>query len=276
MEPGVGVTTGNSLTIGVGLDSIRHEISKIKLDAPGIKLGVIGAAGNIASVYASCLLGEVSEIRLLGSSSESGARKVEELAKDMLWSVFTGNDSRESGNPRSVTDVLKHVLLSGSHEDVSIRNRDGLWECYKENFGEKGPLRVASDLSEVKSCHVVIVCTNQSEPFLQSSHFTPGALVYDISVPANCTGELISNDQGIKVTFGGIAALPGDEDLPLKGFPLDKGQAYGCISETIVLGFEEWRGNYSFGPVTHTQVNHISELARKHGILFYKAKILSI
>jgi predicted amino acid dehydrogenase len=146
-----------------------------------------------------------------------------------------------------------------------IPDQHALWREYQAEFEEAPPIKVISSLEAVKSCNVVIVSTNQGEPFLETCHFNPGTLVYDISIPTNCTDELIHNNKGIRVIFGGIAELPGHEKIGVIGLPLEKGFAYGCISETLILGFENWQDHFSYGPISTQQVELIGKMARSHG-----------
>ena len=90
--------------------------------------------------------------------------------------------------------------------------------------------------------------------------------ICDISVPVNCTPELLDNDKDISVILGGVAQLPHGEKLPIKGFPLGQGKVFGCLGETLLLGMEGREISFSFGRITCQQIDEIAQIARKHGV----------
>ena len=53
--PGAALTTGNSLTVGMGLEALRRAARYAAIDLAGARVGIVGAAGNIASTYAQML-----------------------------------------------------------------------------------------------------------------------------------------------------------------------------------------------------------------------------
>jgi predicted amino acid dehydrogenase len=153
-----------------------------------------------------------------------------------------------------------------------LRNKN-LWKQFRAETRESCAIKVVTGIDELYDCNVVVVATNSSEPFLKPEHFQTGTIVYDISVPLNCTPELIANDKDIKVILGGITALPNKEKIEVKGLPIDDGYVYGCIGETMLLGLEGRRGNYSLGAIVPEQVTEIGEIGKKHGFSFVKPKI---
>ncbi|MQA31689.1 MAG: aminotransferase class III-fold pyridoxal phosphate-dependent enzyme [Luteitalea sp.] len=68
---GIGLTTGNSLTTGMGILALRQAASELDVDIEGAVLGVIGATGNIASTYAMIMAPMVRELVLVVRSLRS-------------------------------------------------------------------------------------------------------------------------------------------------------------------------------------------------------------
>ncbi len=62
----------------------------------------------------------------------------------------------------------------------------------------------------------------------------------------------------------------------MKGYPLGKGEAFACISETILLGLEENEGNFSYGNLLPSQVRQINSIGGRHGFVFKKPKVEQI
>ena len=69
--PGAFLTTGNSLTVGMGLLALEQEARAAGIDLRQAKVGVVGAGGNIASTYAQMIAPLVREIVLVGRDLES-------------------------------------------------------------------------------------------------------------------------------------------------------------------------------------------------------------
>ena len=46
---------------------------------------------------------------------------------------------------------------------------------------------------------------------------------------------------------------------------LPAGTMYGCLAETVLLGFEGTGENFSYGKLTSSRLRRIRELARQHG-----------
>jgi len=69
---GIALTSGNSLTVGMGVAALREAARERGIDLGSSRLAVLGATGNIASTYAALMAPEVREIvlvvRKLGSS----------------------------------------------------------------------------------------------------------------------------------------------------------------------------------------------------------------
>ena len=149
-------------------------------------------------------------------------------------------------------------------QNPDLLNSDKLWDLLYDELGDNTPVQIASTIENIKECDIAIVATNQANPFLESKHFKKGAIICDISVPTNCTKELLAN-KNLKVIRGGIVALPQKEDIPLKGFLLKEGEAYACIAETVLLGLEKNKGSFSFGQILPEQVEEIGKIGVKHG-----------
>jgi acetylornithine/succinyldiaminopimelate/putrescine aminotransferase/predicted amino acid dehydrogenase len=62
---GIALTTGNSLTVGMGVAALREAAREQGIDVRTSRLAVLGATGNIASTYAALMAREVRELVLL-------------------------------------------------------------------------------------------------------------------------------------------------------------------------------------------------------------------
>ena len=68
---GIGLTTGNSLTTGMGILAVRQAADELGIDVADASLAVVGATGNIASTYATMIAPSVRELVLVVRSVTS-------------------------------------------------------------------------------------------------------------------------------------------------------------------------------------------------------------
>jgi predicted amino acid dehydrogenase len=125
--------------------------------------------------------------------------------------------------------------------------------------------RLATELEAVAEGDVVVVALNAVDAPLAARHFKPGALVCDLSVPAALQAGVALSRPDLRMVHGGIAALPGGEDLGLVGFPLPSGQVYGCMAEALLLAFDGVRDVRFTGSVTRNHVSRVTAMADRHG-----------
>jgi len=260
------VTTGNSFTVYNSLNSIKQEIKRLQLKK--VKIAVIGANGNIATMISYFLVDYCHAIVLVGNMNKSKDKIKEKgiiLLKETLTKLLLNN--------QPTSPIEKKLFNSNLFMEISNNSKlldsDILWKMYLNEFKNELPIHVSCDLSDLKECNIVVVATNEGKPFLTSQHFKQGTFVCDISVPSNCTKELLENKK-IKVIQGGVVQLPNEESLCLKGLPLDSGQAFACMSETMLMGFEKSKKSYSFGDLLISQVKEIGELGIKNGFINQK------
>lgn len=62
---GIALTSGNSLTVGMGILALQRTAERMGIDLSQAKLGVLGATGNIATTYAVMMAPYVAELVLI-------------------------------------------------------------------------------------------------------------------------------------------------------------------------------------------------------------------
>lgn len=124
---------------------------------------------------------------------------------------------------------------------------------------------VATDLSAAAEGEVVVAAMNAVDAPLETTHLSPGALVCDLSVPSSLRPEVVERRPDLRIIKGGIAALPYREDLRIAGFHRPAGQAYGCMAEAMLLGFEGIRDRVFTGQLTPDHVARVARMADRHG-----------
>jgi len=96
---GIALTTGNSLTVGMGFNAIEQATRERGIKLSEARLGIVGALGNIASTYAVMLAPRVAELVLV--VRDAGSPRLEELREKI----------RKSGRsiPIKITDQIEDL-----------------------------------------------------------------------------------------------------------------------------------------------------------------------
>jgi len=124
--------------------------------------------------------------------------------------------------------------------------------------------------SAISNADVVIIATSAFGVIISQDRLKKGAIVCDVSMPANITQGTDKKENKNYIFEGGKASLGfydliNDEKWSVL-FP--ENSIYGCFSESIVLALENKFTNYSFGKnkITVEKMNEIYELSIKNGI----------
>ncbi len=122
-----------------------------------------------------------------------------------------------------------------------------------------------TDPAAVGEGNVVVAALNAVDAPLGAERFAPGAIVCDLSVPAGLPTGVAAARPDLLVIRGGIVALPHGEDLGIVGFPLPRGQTYGCMAEAMLLGFEGIHDAAFTGSLSAARVATVAAMAARHG-----------
>ncbi len=97
-----------------------------------------------------------------------------------------------------------------------------------------------------------------------------GAIVCCASVPSNLSETFKDKTDDFYVFDGGYALLPDNSEIDFIGMPKN-GNAYGCLAETLLLGFEGYDKSFARGSITVTQITKTISLAEKFGFKLSKS-----
>jgi acetylornithine/succinyldiaminopimelate/putrescine aminotransferase/predicted amino acid dehydrogenase len=273
----ISITTGNSYTVYIGLQSVLSNIPPERVGKKDICIGIIGAAGNISSVFAKCFATHASRIYLKGSNSAAGydltVESVNSLISYIIKKLLDDDTVHESVVERRIRQTLLFSRVRSGEIDSDAGN---LFEQLTLELGAHSPVIVSKSTDFLKKCELVVLATNSPDAIFSSSDFAEGAIVYDISVPQNVVKDNLMDERGIKILEGGLVKLPQNQFLPFDHFPLEKGSVFACMAETMILGLEKFEGNFSFGDITPEMVYAIGKMGDKHNFQFYKNKEVAI
>lgn len=214
------VTSGNALTVAMGIAALTQESKNCQIDVRQSTLAIIGARGNIGSMYAKIFASQVKKLIMIGrpgSESALGRLKIQIEA------------------PANV--------------------------------------QVSTDLNDIKEADIIVAASNENAPLIFPHMLkSQPVVICDISVPADTHPSVQGTCNNVRVIQGGVVKLPENSDLLLGGIALDPGHFYACMSETTLLGFEDFPGDYSVGNLTETQIAGIMGMAKKHHFFLGKMK----
>ena len=262
VDDALAITSGNSLTASAAL-SAAYQTAR-RLDMGRLTLGVVGGAGNIGSVLAQVAGDEVGDIVLVGRPGSR--RRLERTAAEVYfgaWRRLEGQDAK-TGLAGAIEGTHTVARLRAGTEGMS-RIGEVLRAGVEEELGVAAPVRIATDMSELSKCNLIVSATNAASPIILPEHIgSAPVVVCDVATPQDVHAS-VAELPGVVVLAGGLLRPPLDQRLDIPGMQLKGGEIYGCLAETILLGFEKLRDNYSYGQLTPYLVRRVRELARLHG-----------
>lgn len=271
--PGIGLTSGNALTVAMAMQAIDRAVAERRLAWPELTLAVVGAAGNIASTYAAMLAERAPRLLLIGSGRDGSLQRVratmfsvyEECWQILKTRLAAAHGDLTAGIPGKLAQepLLRRWLDHGA--PAKDRGR-AIHEALVARHGHDPLIVISQDPRQVGQADVVLCAANAAEPFLDAQDFTRGAVVCDVAVPHNVSATSLAQRNDLVYLQGGIVATPNGESLPpgARAF-LGAGQLFACMAETALLGLAGMSGHYSYGAISRRQVSEIAALAAAHG-----------
>ncbi len=121
------------------------------------------------------------------------------------------------------------------------------------------------NIEDCRGVEVMLCAVSSPEPILQTAMLDATRVLCDVSVPSAIHRDVISRLPSVRFVTGGLAQLPGGEDLDIASFPLPPGQTFGCMAEAILLGLaRDWTREFT-GVVTQSKIDTLRELATRYG-----------
>ncbi len=266
-EGGIGLTTGSSLTTAAGLVAVAEECARIGIDLGKARVAAVGASGNICAVYAMLLAERAPEIVLVGRpGTEEALRRI---AAEICFEAYKAVRVDPSSDPGGVAGRLRETRAMArvleSTEGIP-RIGEFLFDALREELGADRWVRTTTDFAAIRECDVIVTATGGGTPSILPEHLRPGpVLICDIAVPRDVSPLVAAQRPDALVIHGGAVRLPGDQEVVVPGIPVEEGQTFACMAETMLLGLTGIATDYSYGAITKMQVRKIMELAKIHG-----------
>ncbi len=263
----INITTGNALTVYMGIQSILDQARAQGIDVATSKSAVFGALGNIGSVYAHMMSDESSHILLVGKHGSD--KRLKSLAIEIYEAAL---DKLRNGTV--VKGVAKTLSDMKNSEDFLKPGYDGeaLFQEMSEASDIEPPISISTSPTSLRDAHLILSCTNTPNALITPDVISDGNVaICDVSFPPDVHTQ-VREMENVGVVSGGLVSLPYNQDLKLRGSPeLPRGMVYACVAETLVLGLAGHDGHFSYGPITKEQVLEIGRLAEQHGFVLGKS-----
>jgi predicted amino acid dehydrogenase len=265
VEDGPAVTTGNALTVGLGMEAVHRVAAEMGFELGTARAAICGATGNIGQVYASLLGSTCGEVTLIGRAGAK--RRLKGVARELARELVRDYQQGQQGG----------ALFRRFVEAYRAAGEPAIDDLQMLDQVEKvlgAPLvKLSEDLADLRDADVIVASSNSATPIIHAEHLASDrpVLICDVSVPPD-VGKDVENCANVRVIQGGIAAVTNDPDFALPGFPLPPGHTYACAAETLVLGLAGVARDFSRGAITPAQVREIVALAQLHGFRLGSSK----
>jgi acetylornithine/succinyldiaminopimelate/putrescine aminotransferase/predicted amino acid dehydrogenase len=259
------VTSGNSLTVAAAWESCRLAAQRLGLDLSSSRMAVVGAAGNLGAVLAEIAADDVGEIVLVGRPGAERfllpvAHAIYERAfKRLKRGSATGIAASIAG-----TRTVATLLAADTHtlDTIGSTLHRGLFA----ELGERAPLRLATSFNVLRNCHIIASCTSAPSPVILPEHVGTGPVVVcDVAVPQDVHPLVEAERPNALVIRGGRIWAPLGQTLDIPAMRIESSELYGCLAETILLGFAGPECPSSYGKLSPFRVRRVRELAAVHG-----------
>ncbi len=241
---GIPITTGNSYTVVSAVDAVNTATEKLQIDRSYITAGIVGAAGSIGRGISLLLSETVPRLVLIGNpNNQTSSERLHMVAAEIYRYQSALLQQGRTLKPGSMG-----YLLADCPELPAPEAPMEEFEAFADGEGRKrGLIEFSTDIDAVLArADVVISATSATGRVIHAGNLKQGAVVCDISRPANVSEEVDRARPDVLVIDGGVIEVPG---LPSFGwdFGFEEGLAYACMAETMMLALEHHYKHYSLG-----------------------------
>lgn len=256
------LTTGNALTVAMGVQAIHQSAAEMGLDLSQARTGIVGAAGNIGSTYVRIIAESAARLILVGrkGSRDRLVHLAHTLYEDAWRRITTESQDELTGLARALA-----TTRSGADRNQTCSGEQ-LYERIEAELGDAAFIRVTEDMAELTRCNVIVSTSSSATPIIHAEHISSDpTVVCDIAVPPDVAPGVGKLRPLAKIITGGAVRLPNQPNLDLCAGHLPRGYVFACMAETMLLGLEAHAAHYSFGAIEIAQVHDIAQRAAKHG-----------
>jgi len=271
----IAITTGNALTVGMGARAILKSAEEHKLDLSESTMAVLGAGGNIGSVYSEFLADYVPKLVLIGR--ENRLQRIHETTKHIYaqaHDLIQSNSIPENSIASQLQNLSAYQEWSALSAEGNL-DFDALVERIENSHGDSAPIVVTSDMKHIATSNLLLTCSNAPTPIvfpkMIGDHKT---IICDVSVPQDVSDSVATECKNVELIRGGLVRLPKNPEIEWMGNQcLGHGVSYACMAETMLMGLEGSREHGSYGKISKQEVARILDVADSHGFELAKIKV---
>ncbi len=289
----IGITTGNAYTTALTVQGILEGIEIQDIPLSTSKASVVGAGGNIGQVVAQLLSLRVGHLNLVGSGRKLSSKRLLAAKKSCLTEIFKhirkeqANGCKPNNSVMGILGKEVFAIFGSDGEYATLLTKafsldcngadslsisvvlDKAFEFEIPGFAT-GRISVSEAIKSIADSDVVVLATNShDENLVTPDKVKPGAIVCCASVPSNLPAEGWEDQL---VFDGGLAKLPEESQIRFVGMPRG-GNTYGCLAETLLLGFDGHNNSFSKGMLTTEMVIRTLEMANTYDFTLGDLKI---
>lgn len=264
-DEGIAITTGNSYTVISAVEAVELACRNLDLKSADATVAIVGAAGSIGKGVAAILSEKVSRLILVGNQKNAkiAMDRLLNTAAEILMHLRLQFESKVDLLPGSFAE---RIFSSKNLPALNAPRLDYL-KFAEELCKENSFMQISTEIADALASADIVVCaTSSTSELLTESNLAFGAIVCDISRPKNISREVEITRPDVLALDGGVISVPGFPDLGWN-FGLEKGLAFACMAETMMLALEKHYEHTSIGSsgVSIESVLFLRNLAQKHG-----------
>lgn len=260
----VALTTGNSYTVVSGVEALLTAAERTGMELAHVTGAVVGAGGAIGKATALLLSEQVQHLVLVGNPNrpEKSEYRMLKVAVEIVQHLRELSVRGHKFSPGSLGAYAAKLVDLPSAEDPLAT-----WIDYVRGLLENGaPLTITVDSEKfVPQADLILVATSSLDTLITPQLVKRGAVICDMSRPSNVSEAVLEERPDVLVIDGGVIAVPNSPDLGWN-FGFEKGTAFACMSETMMLALEKRYENTSLGADLNLgQLEMMRDLAARQG-----------
>lgn len=256
---GVALTTGNSYTVAAAVEATLEATRRLGVDVTEAVAAVVGATGSIGRATALLLAEKVKSLILIGNplNPDHSRRRLTKVSAE-IYRYIRQNPRQCQG--QLAERIRNHPLVPAIHADLDE------YINFAERIRSDSPLMFSLDLAgDLPRADLIVTATSQVNTLIHPEMLKFGAVVCDVARPPDVSLDVKAARPDVLVIDGGVIALPGMPDLGWN-FGFEKGLAYACMSETMMLALEGHSQHFSLGiEIDPESIAYTRAMAEKHG-----------
>lgn len=133
-----------------------------------------------------------------------------------------------------------------------------------------------SDIGLCRDANVIISATNDAGCVIRPCHVSgEPTVILDLAVPKDVHACVAAERPNAHIICGGVIQTPGNPGFTIPGVPLNPGEMYACMAETVLMGIEGHTADGSIGALTPDRVRATIAMAERHGFASVRATTAS-